>query len=461
MFPWKKVLAIFLAMTLVFSFAGCDEQDDDDDDDRRYDRGWANHSKDTTSESSKMPKFDKTATIQETTLYSKDNVSITAQSLEYSDYSVTVNFIIENSASQTLNFAINNCAVNGMMISVPSYNSTAVQSGKKAKKNLSINIGDLQKRGIHAVADIAFVFDIRDESYNHIYTDVCELKSSLADSYEKSPTAFQDTIQSKAAQKAYNYQLDFFDAEKQYNHGVNILSRGLMTGSSQNKTLVLEVQNTTSVLVDFRVNNMKVNNLIISEGTIYSATQKIFPGASAIIYRSLSDNIDSNWWELLGLQEIASVEVDVSAYNEDGDALSEDNTVRLQLSDKEGSFDTSGTVLYKDNTTNVILKKIVEDENDYSDTVHILLLVENKYEKNAVFAYKYDSFSVNEFMIDCTVPSVTITPGCFALIDIALTSADLKELDVKKIEDIKTFEGTFVIRDESYKTLNTLTLSNN
>ena len=93
--------------------------------------------------------------------------------------------------------------------------------------------------------------------------------------------------------------------------------------------------------------------------------------------------------------------------------------------------------------------------------MHILLLVENKYEKNAVFDYKDDSFSVNEFMIDCTVSSMTITPGCFALIDIQLTSANLKELDVEKIEDIKTFEGTFVIRDESYKTLNTLTLSNN
>ena len=65
----------------------------------------------------------------------------------------------------------------------------------------------------------------------------------------------------------------------------------------------------------------------------------------------------------------------------------------------------------------------------------------------------YDSVSINGYMINYICSSSYLSPGESAIVDFSIFESTLEENNISKIEDIKTFELSFEIRNDNYKTI--------
>ena len=155
--------------------------------------------------------------------------------------------------------------------------------------------------------------------------------------------------------------------------------------------------------------------------------------------------MDDNFWDVYGLQDISTVSLSMGFVDADGNDLSAPTTLTISAPDTSPSFSQDGQEVYNANDIRIITKGIVEDSSEYSNDMYILLLVENNTADTISINEVYDSFSVNGYMMDCIVSTVTVNSGTCAVLDILLWESDLEENSISDVSDISEFEVTFEI----------------
>lgn len=135
---------------------------------------------------------------------------------------------------------------------------------------------------------------------------------------------------------------------------------------------------------------------------------------------------------------------------------------RLNIVVSEGSeVDASGTELHNKNNIRIILKGIMQEDNDYSKDIHMYFLVENNYSEMISVEDVYDSLSVNGFMCDGIVIGRKIAAGEYGMIDIEISETTLEENNIQTVEDVTQTEITFEIKNDDYDTIDEAKLSIN
>lgn len=405
-----------------------------------------------------MPEpFEPTATVGEMVLVDEGDVKITATGIKYTAYQVKVSLTIENNTEQNLSFYAGtlgyNCnSVNGYMVEDGYLNAT-VAAGKKTNETVSFDVDELMLLGITDIADIELGFSIRDDHYNdYLVTGPRQLKTSLADRYDYASDTYRRAITNGGLAGLIGFTVVCDSEEAAFDQrGVRVMSQTLVENSSGEPVLLIETENTSNDMVYVSVGNIALNGLGLKSGTW--STDWVGAGKRRVLSLPLSRMMEESYRDAFGLNEISSVSYSFEIKDMDRDTLVVPPTMTFAVLGRNASYDSSGEELYKGNGVRIVFKGLAPDSFEYSDDIHVLLLVENGSSGSLTFDVDYDSVSVNGYMTRFLNYSKKLSPDGAAVLDVELQGYSLEENGITGLEDITEVELTVEIRNDSYRTV--------
>jgi len=399
------------------------------------------------------------ATIEETVLVDEQGIKITATELTFDKYDAEVKLLVENNSDTeiecyacTLGYSCN--AVNGYMIT-DGYFNAKVAPGKKSNESVKFDIDELLAMGITEISDIQIGIRIEDDGSNDLFKAPCQIKTSLYDSHDYTVNYFEQALETGAFQSAVNGDLCYTSMGEVYNNsGVQILSEIGVKTVDGDFVLLLEVVNTGTETVSFRLNNIIANDLVLCDSCWSS--DEILPGCVAIIPVELNRMLDDDVAEVAGISDYSSVSYDVELRNLNGDTIADNVTINTPLSDKTVTINMDGEVLYDENGITIIGKGVIDDSASYSEDIHWIMLVINNTNQEIYVDEDYDSLSANGFMLsDITVGSY-LMPGTMCFLDVDIMEYSLEENGIAGAASITEIETNIKIRDENYYEINNI-----
>lgn len=454
----KKLISALLALILILSITACGTPNDP----ASKDSGNNTNTQKPPVSNAVLPDFQKTATISETVLYDENDIRITANELIYTSYYAVLNLTIENNSNKDLTFHSNTMSyscnsVNGYMIT-DGYMNCDVPAGKKAVERMSFRFNILMQYGIFEIADIEVGIHITDDDYNNIYIEPKQLKTTAAEGYDYQSQSYQKTIVSDAAQNTYHYTLQYFTDEILYNkNGISVVSGCISVNDKGDAALLLEIQNTSQMMVIVSANDIYLNGICINCST-YS-TERINPGKISIVELELSSILDSDFWDMYGIKNIGSVSLSMDIKNSDGDELCDPAVINVTNTNTTPTLSKDGQDVYNANGIRIAMKGIVQDDSEYSNDIYVMMLIENNSSKEILVQDVYDSFSMNGFMMDGLIYDVKIRSGACGVLKIKIRESDLQKNAISTPDDIKEVEFTAKITDNDRNAIDTALIS--
>lgn len=401
--------------------------------------------------------FDPSANIEETVLVDENDIKITATGLKYTAYDVKLSLVIENNSSQNLSFYSGTLAyscnsINGYMVD-DGYLSADIAAGKKSNETVSFSVDELTLLGCSDIADIELGFRITDDDHNeYLLTGPRQLRTTIADSYNYEADTYRQAIADNVLGSILNFTLNCDSEEVAFDQkDIRVVSQTLATNSSEEQVLLVEVENMSPDMVYVSVGNVTINGLSVQRGTW--TTEWISAGKRRIMSMKLSSMLDDSYRATFGLEKIGQITYSLELMDSDQDALVVPQTLVLTVPGENTSYDGSGEELYQENGIHIVSKGLMPDSFEYSDDIHLLLLVENNSSERLSFDIDYDSVSVNGYMTNFICYSRTVMPGGGAVLDVELLEWGLEKNGITSLEDISEVELTVEVKNGSYKTV--------
>lgn len=399
-----------------------------------------------------VPGFDTSYNIEETVLVDENDVKITATGLNYTDYAVEVNLLLENNSDKNLTMYTGSVgyspnAVNGYMLG--GYMYTEVAAGKKTNETISYSMNELAVYGITQIADLQLGFEIKDEDYEGFKTEPKQMKTAAADGYDYSANTYAESVKGGIAESIFDYEVNYFAEDILYEQsGVSVVSQALMTNDDGEQAVFLEVVNNSEETVYVAGSNISLNGLIVSGRN--RIVEMVCPGMRNVIQLSVDSLIDAEYLELLGISEIGNMTVNLELKDTDLNVTTEAQEMTIVFSESVPMFKVEGTEVFNSDGIRVVSKGIVEDPDEYADYVNIILLVENTTDERVRFNVAYNSLSVNGFMMDEVSDPMDILSGKAAFFDMWIKEEELKANGITAIEDITEAEFLMEVRNDDY-----------
>ena len=278
--------------------------------------------------------FKKEATIEETVLYNENDIKITATSLTYGNYSADLELNFENNSDKNLNFIAQSVgysrnAINDTMLK-DGYVNVDVAAGGTETDTMSFSYDDMMLYGITEIGTIQTGFCISDEDYNDIYTGAIDIKTTAANSVESGTPNFRKTMKSKALQYTYNVTLNYYSENEIYSSaGISLNTEVMITNKNGKQTLMIEEINNSDMDAWVYLNDIKVNDKLVYEGTL--SPEIITPGKRAIGSIAISNLLDDDKKKELGITDIESIGFSVLAKNTDYMVMSEPEEITIRI----------------------------------------------------------------------------------------------------------------------------------
>ena len=467
----KKLIAILLAMMLVFSMAACGASEETPENtsadpvatepQETQDNQEEEDPTEPEEPEAELPEFSTEATIEETVLYDENDVRITATELTYNSYSAELGLVIENNSNKDLSFIANSVgyscnSVNGYMIP-DGYLNCDVAAGKKASDNITLSLDQLMLYGIFEIADLEIGFDISDDDYNHIYTGPCKVLTSAADGYDYETDHYSQNIASEVFQQAYEYSVPYFSTDVAYEgNGLSVVSQCLMVNQDGESILLLEVVNDSEKMVGITTTDITINGLVVCTSNWSHNT--VSPGNTCIVNVKLSNVLEPEYCEVYGIDEIGSAALKLTFKDSDSKEIADAAQLSITVPDAKATFSMDGTEAYNKDGIRIVAKGVYEDPSEYSDDLHVLLLAENTSGKVVKLSEVYSSLSVNDFMTSFSMSQAEVARDSCAMIDVTLWGYGLEDIDIASIDEVSTVDFSISIKDEKYKELDTATI---
>lgn len=314
-----------------------------------------------------------------------------------------------------------------------------VGAGKKANDKISISYDSLLLYGITEIADMEIGFMIQDDDYNEIKTGPRQIQTNIVDQYDYQKLSYREAIVSDAIQNEYQYNVAYFSDKVLYEqNGISILSSIFMENKDEETAVALEVKNTSEQAIHVIAKRVSINGLIVYDGTWTSST--INADKTGILDINLNDILETNLWDIYGIEEVGSVEITLDFKDENWNEVMEETTVTIENPEVSSKFNSEGVEVYNVDGVRILMKDIIKEDEDYSEDLYILLLVENETDSSITLDDSYDSFSINGYMTDAMMSSITLESGSSAILEIEVFESDLEENSISDVSDISEIE---------------------
>lgn len=249
----NKVLAVFMAASIFMSFAiyGC-KGSSVESTKAIIGAGEASGEAESNGAGSTTKGSNSTPTIEETVVYEKDGIKITAK--EYTTESIWgdgIKFLIENDTSKNLMVSCKALIVNNYMIS--DLFATEVAAGKKTNEIMHLSSSQLKQSGIDVIGLIECYFHIYDnDTYDTVADTECiSIKTSL---YNQ-----MDTTADESGEVLYD------------KGGIKIIGKYVNDSDFWGSAALFYIQNTSGKNVGIQTENVSINGFTF-DAALFSAT---------------------------------------------------------------------------------------------------------------------------------------------------------------------------------------------
>ena len=409
--------------------------------------------KKVTEEPEKDEVFNVLPTIEETVLWDEKGVKITATELTYTKYDAELSLLIENNSDKEVSIIAGSAGyccnvVNGYMVA-DGYLNEDVSVGKKAKETIAFSMKELAIYGITEIAEIQVGFDIDMGEDEEFYTGPRVVKTSVADTYDFARNTYRENVSGKDLERDYDCTIEGFkETEKVVMDGLTLMSYALVRNFDEEQMLLLEMKNDTEKVVRFDAVGLTVNGLDVYRYSMGS--DFVAPSCRCVMNINLDSNIDETYRSAFGLTSMDKLSFTVKVRDEEYRELLAETEVCLELGDTVTPIDTSGTEVFNQDGIRIVSKGLFEDSSEYSDDIHLVMLVENNTSETIRLENVYDSLSVNGFMTDYTLYSEKLGAGALYVMDIVIDADSLTENDVNGIAEISEVEFSVKFETEKY-----------
>lgn len=446
----KKILTIVLTFVVLIVLAACGSKSPSSTD-------LPTSSKEEVTESKPTVKDSFKGSIEEVVLVDESGVKITAKKLEYSSWNATLSLSLENNTDKELSFHAGSVgysvnSVNGYMVS-DGYLWEAVAPGMTANEKMNFSLDELRVYGITDIADLGVGFSISDDDYNEVLvTGPIHIKTSSADSYDLSKDTFKETMKDGGILKQLNASEVYAAEDALFNEsGFKCLYQEIVENKDGEKTLFMEVENTSSEDVFFTTSNVLLNGVTASSG-IWSSDY-VEAGKRAVLDITMDSVMDKNEAEAYGITEFKEIAFDLAVRNSDSSVLMNKH-IDIPFNGTGASIDDSGDVLYDANGIKLISKGLKEDSSKYSDDLHFLIMIKNDSGQEIYVSTDFGDTYVNKTKVSDITFGETVASGQTAILDMELMVRSLKENGLT-IDNITSISTKLVIRDEYFSEIDT------
>lgn len=408
----------------------------------------ASTSRDTTASSATngIQAFDKSATIEETTLYDQGGVSIRADSLTCDDSEVHLHLTVTNQSDQTLTVvsgSMGYCwnSINDYMVE-DGYINSDIMPGNKAVEDVTFDIDTLQMYGISAISDIKIAFQITDPNDNSVYTGPLDLQTSLYADYDAEADPYQSVITSDALAKAYQIKPIVFTKDSPVKTDMLTVTSSFMAENQDGETVVLlEVQNAGSEDRYFQINEICINGLKVCSSN-WSSTG-IISGCRAIVPVNLDDVLSEQAQKKLELGTIQSAEFSVDERLSDSFDSVASADISVTAAEGSDEYSAQGATVYDENGLTIQAAGNPFSEEDDSLYDHALFVVTNHTGSEITLDSQIlDSLSANGTMVDCILYALTLSDGQTGLLDFQITQDDLQAAGIGSPDAVTSLEAS-------------------
>ncbi len=391
--------------------------------------------------------------IEETVLWDEKGVKITATELTYTKYDAELSLLIENNSDKEVSIIAGSAgyccnAVNGYMVA-DGYLNEDVSAGKKAKETIAFSLKELAVYGITEIAEIQVGFDIDMGEDEEFYTGPRVVKTSVADTYDFARNTYRENVSGKDLERDYDCTIEVFqETEKVVMDGLTLMSYALVRNFDEEQMLLLEMKNDTEEVVRLDAVGLTVNGLDVYRYSMGS--DFIAPSCRCVMNINLDSNIDETYRSAFGLTSMDKLSFTIKVRDEGYRELLAETEVCLELGDTVTTIDASGTEVFNQDGIRIVSKGLFEDSSEYSDDIHLVMLVENATSETIRLDNVYDSLSVNGFMTDYSLYSEKLKPGALYVMDIEIDADSLADNEVEGIADITEVEFSVEFKTEKY-----------
>lgn len=409
----------------------------------------------TSPGQSESEPLDISAAIEETVLVDESDVRITATGLEYTAYEVKLRLTIENNSAQDLSFYCGTLgygcnSINGYMVD-DGYLNADVAAGKKAAETVKFSTDTLEELGFSRIADVELGFCVTSGLLeDYLETGPRQIRTSAADGYDYGLDTYRQTIGKTLTRLGLTLEGD--SGEVAFDQrGVRVLSQTLVASPEGKRALLVEVENTSENPVYTSVGGVSINGLHVQSGAW--STDWLSPGKRRVISMDLSAMADEACRAAFGLEEVGEVAYSFEIEDMDFDTLTVPQVLTLTVPGGKSSYDGSGEELCRTDGVRVVAKGLIPDAREYSDDVHVLLLVENELTEQITFDVRYGTVSVNGYMTDAICYSRAVAPGQGGMLDVRLLGTSLEGSGIRGAEDIEEVELTIEAENNNRRTV--------
>lgn len=186
------------------------------------------------------------ASIEQTELYNKNGVSVTATKLEEGLFGPEISVTVSNETERNITVSTQALSVNGYMLSGSGLYAQ-VAAGKKAIEGLTLMRSDLSEAGIETVADIEFYIHVSDsDTWDDIdNSGLIKLSTSAAEGFTQPIDDSGDPV---------------YDA-----NGVRVICKGLKDDTVWDGCVVFYLENNSGRDITVYSENVSVNGFMVDE----------------------------------------------------------------------------------------------------------------------------------------------------------------------------------------------------
>jgi hypothetical protein len=396
--------------------------------------------------------FDTSATIENTILYNENGLVITATGLTYNYYYAEIKLQFENNTDYDYQFISSSngyhCnSVNGIMTPGEGYVNCTVKSGSTAYDTARFQFSSLKRLGITCLADIELAFDITNNS-EQIYSQPIAINTSLSNMYDYSKNHYQQFVEDGTLEGMLGVELLFYETEERYSQdGIKVISNALLENEDGDVILLVEAENTSNKPVNIFVKDISVDNFLIYSYNCDDTT--IAPGKRCVLDVNISKLIKEPYWDLYGITGFESLKYCVKLKDMQYMEITDPKTVTIQPHigvTVEKSFQE----LYIENGIQILLGGIVDEDNEYTDDLNAVIIINNQTEKDLKVEIVDEAVLVNGILVEIPYTHKSIPAGQQVPFIFELRDEDMEELGTTDPNAIDSLEFVLKIKDTKY-----------
>lgn len=157
-------------------------------------------------------------------------------------------------------------------------------------------------------------------------------------------------------------------------HGIKILNEFVITNKNGEQSVFMEVQNSSDQNLYAAATQAEVNGILCSSA---AGHEMIVAGKRGVMSISLENMLGKNYMEKLDMKAYKNFKCYFGVEDEGGNALG-GKDIEIAFGGSVNPEDFASEMVYDANGFKIMNVGVVKDSSEYSDDLHLLLLVKNE-----------------------------------------------------------------------------------